>query len=99
MGDWLWDKRCPFPPPPPQRSTHWDSHDRWHGALAAGVEILLDVGEGQSAGDVGKAAGCGVRGIWRKQGDAYIHCCCTRGIVLGMLSWIDCYPPLAETEA
>lgn len=98
MGDWLWDKRCPFLPTP-QGSTDWDSHNRWHGALAAGVEILLDVGEGQSAGDVGKAAGCGVRGIWRKQGDAYIHCHCTWCIVLGMLSLKDCYPPLAETEA
>lgn len=38
--------------------------DCWDGALAAGVEILLEVGTGQWAGDVGKAAGCGVRGIW-----------------------------------
>lgn len=41
-----------------------DKDDCWHGALAAGVEILLDVGVGQWTGDVAKTAGSGVRGIW-----------------------------------
>lgn len=41
-----------------------DKDDCCHGALAAGVEIFLEVGAGQRAGEVGKTAGCGVRGIW-----------------------------------
>lgn len=41
-----------------------DSHDCKVGALAAGVKILLHVGTGQCEGEVGKAAGSGVRAIW-----------------------------------
>lgn len=41
-----------------------DKHDCKIGALAAGVEILLDVGTRQREGEVGKAAGSGVRAIW-----------------------------------
>lgn len=57
------------PSSPPWRVPQvWDLHDCWQGALAAGVEILLEVGTRQCTGDVGKAAGCGVRGIWEKEG-------------------------------
>lgn len=45
-----------------------DSHDCKVGALAAGVKILLDVGTRQREGEVGKAAGSGVRAIWEKEG-------------------------------
>lgn len=37
-----------------------DKDNCWQGALAAGVEILLDVGLWQGAADVAKAAGSGV---------------------------------------
>lgn len=41
-----------------------DKDDCKVGALAAGVKILLHVGTGQCEGEVGKAAGSGVRAIW-----------------------------------
>lgn len=45
-----------------------DKDNCWHGTLAAGVEILLEVGERQWVGEVGKATGGGVRGIWGCRG-------------------------------
>lgn len=44
-----------------------DKDDCGVGALAAGVEILLDVGTRQREGEVGEAAGSGVRAIWGKE--------------------------------